>query len=143
MRRVRLLLLPLLLIPSGCLLLNPKAMDVYSPCHATASGNWRAHVSRISITTQKAPLHHTYLFVQGEVTAPEGDQVSLERGPVLQLAGPVQQIMVRTDGPGTGALATHPVQGRFKPLKRYGSISLRCGDGIIGTIKDVPRVEGQ
>src|SRR5439155_8238892 len=137
------LLFPLLLPLSGCLLLNPKAMDVYSPCHALSTGKWRAHVARIDISTQKAPLHHTYLFVEGEVTAPQGDEVSIERGPLQQLSAPVQQIMVRTDGPGTGAPVVHRVSGRFRPLKRYGAIAIRCGDGIVGTIADVPHLKDQ
>jgi hypothetical protein len=138
MRRAS-LTLPLLLLPSACLLGEPSDRIVYSPCHAFSSGDWRAHVARISITHQKAPLHRTYLFVEGEVMAPEGDDVSLDRGPVQHLASPVQQIMIRTDGPGTGRPVTQRVQGRFRPLRRYGSIDLRCGDGIVGRIREVPR----
>ena len=134
-----LLALPLLALPSACLLGQPGTNIVYSPCHATGSRGWQAHVARINVTTQKAPLHRTLLFVEGEVTAPESDTVTLERGPVSQLDKPVQQIMLRTDGPGTGAPATHRVRGRFKALKRYGSVAIRCGDGIVGTIRDVPR----
>lgn len=134
-----LIALPLLLLPTGCLLGQPATDIVYSPCHALGSRDWQAHVARIDISTQKAPLHRTFLFVEGEVTAPESDTVTLERGPVSQLDTPVQQIMVRTDGPGTGAPATHRVRGRFKALRRYGSVAIRCGDGIVGTIRDVPR----
>jgi hypothetical protein len=138
MRRT-LLTLPLLLMPSACLLGDPGDLMVYSPCHAVSTGNWRAHVARISITTQKAPLHRTFLFVEGDVTAPEGDSVSLDRGPVQHLAGTVQQIMVRTDGPGSGRLVTQHVEGRFRALKGYRSVAMRCGDGIVGTIRDIPR----
>ena len=60
-----------------------------------------------------------------------------------QLSAPVQQIMVRTDGPGTGAPVVHRVSGRFRPLKRYGAIAIRCGDGIVGTIADVPHLKDQ
>src|SRR3954466_7022391 len=94
-----LLAVPLLLLPGGCLLGWPSTNVVYSPCHAVSSGKWRAYVARVSVTKQKGPLHRPLLFVEGEVTAPESDAVSLERGPVSQLAQPVQQIMVRTDGP--------------------------------------------
>lgn len=137
MRRVLLLLL--LPLGSGCVLGEPADFTVYSPCHAVASGGWTAYVSRIDVSTQKAPLHRTFLFVEGQVTAPESDEVRLERGPVLQLDAPVQQIMIRTDGPGTGPAKTHRVRGRFKALKRYGTVALRCGDGIVGTIRQVPR----
>lgn len=138
MRRT-LLAIPLLLLPGGCLLGWPSTDVVYSPCHAVSSGQWRAYVQRVSVTTQKAPLHRTLLFVEGEVTAPESDAVSLERGPVSQLALPVQQIMIRTEGPGTGPPVVNRVRGRFRALRRYGSIALRCGDGIVGTIAEVPR----
>ncbi|MBV9930945.1 MAG: hypothetical protein JO013_08365 [Alphaproteobacteria bacterium] len=138
MRRA-LLTLPLLMLPSACLLGEPGDRIVYSPCHALATGGWRASVARISVTQQKAPLHRTFLFVEGEVTAPESDTVSLDRGPVQHLAGTVQQIFVRTDGPGTGRPVVQHVQGRFRALKHYGSVAIRCGDGIVGTIRDIPR----
>ena len=138
MRRLA-FLLPPLLAASGCTLGEPARSIVYSPCHAIGSRDWRAHVARISITTQKAPLHRTFLFVEGEVTAPESDEVSLERGPVTRLDQPVQQILIRTDGPGTGAPLAHRVRGRFRALGRYGSVAIRCGDGIVGTIREVPR----
>ena len=140
MRRA-LLTLPMLLLPSACLLGEPGDRIVYSPCHALGTGNWRAHVARINISLQKAPLHRTFLFVEGDVTAPEGDSVSLERGPVQHLAGTIQQIMVRTDGPGTGRPVVQHVQGRFRALRRYGAVAIRCGDGIVGTIRDVPRTD--
>ena len=134
-------LLSLLLLPlaSGCLLGEPGDRIVYSPCHAVSTDKWRAWVERRNISVQKAPLHRTFLFVEGEVTAPESDQVSLARGPVEQLDRPVQQILIRTDGPGTGAPVKREVRGRFRPLPTYGAIDLRCGDGIVGTIRDVPR----
>jgi hypothetical protein len=142
MRRI-LLALPLLAMPSACVLGEPGDLIVYSPCHALSTAKWKAHVERIDISVQKAPLHRTYLFVEGEVTAPESDSVTLERGPVQHLSGAVQQILVRTQGPATGTPVTHRVQGRFTPLKHYASISIRCGDGIVGTIADVPRIEDQ
>jgi hypothetical protein len=138
-----LLTLPLLLLPGGCLLGWPETDIVYSPCHAVASGKWRAYVERVSVTTQKAPLHRTFLFVEGEVTAPDGDSVSLERGPVQQLDAPVQQIMIRTEGSGAGAPVTQQVRGRFRALRRYGAVAIRCGDGIVGTIRDIPRRNAQ
>jgi hypothetical protein len=137
MRRIALLLL--LPAGSGCLLGEPGDRIVYSPCHAVATGGWTAWVERRDISTQKAPLHRTYLFVEGEVTAPESDVVSLERGPVQQLDVPVQQILIRTEGAGTGAPLKHRVRGRFKPLRRYGSVAIRCGDGIVGVVRTVPR----
>ena len=131
----------MLLLPSACLLGEPGDRIVYSPCHALGTANWRAHVARINISLQKAPLHRTFLFVEGDVTAPEGDSVSLERGPVQHLAGTIQQIMVRTDGPGTGRAVVQHVQGRFRALRRYGAVAIRCGDGIVGTIRDIPRTD--
>jgi hypothetical protein len=136
MRRAALLLL--IPLGCGCVLGEPGDRIVYSPCHALSTGGWKAWVERIDISTQKAPLHRTFLFVEGQVTVPESDAVRLARGPVLQLDAPVQQILVRTEGPGTGAPVTHRVSGRFKPLRRYGSIAIRCGDGIVGTVPEVP-----
>jgi len=134
-----LVMLPLLLLPSACVLGEPGDLVVYSPCRAVSTANWRAHVARINISHQKAPLHRTFLFVEGDVTAPEGTAVSLERGPVQHLAGTVQQIMVRTDGPEAGRPVTQHVEGRIGVPRRYDTVAIRCGDGIVGTIRDVPR----
>jgi hypothetical protein len=130
----------LLALPSGCLLGEPGDQIVYSPCHALAGANWRAWVERIDVSHQKAPLHRTYLFVQGDVTVPsDGWEASLARGPVQQLAAPVQQILVRTSGAGSGAPVVRRVSGRFRALPRYGAIAIRCGDGTLAIVRDVLR----
>jgi hypothetical protein len=132
------LALPVLL--SGCLLQQPADRIVYSPCHAVATANWRAWVERINVSRSKAPLHRSFLFVEGDVTvAGEGWQASLARGPVEQLGEPVQQLIIRTSGSGTGLPVVRHVAGRFAPLERYGAIAIRCGDGLVATIPVVPR----
>ena len=124
----------------GCVLDQPSNRTIYSPCHASATGHWRAWVETINISQSKVPLHRTFLFVEGQVTVPgEGWQASLDRGPVEQLGEPVQQVIVRTEGSGGGAPVVRRVTGRFAALKRYGSIAIRCGDGVVATVPDVPR----
>ena len=133
-------LLCLPVLTTGCLLEQPAERIVYSPCHATATANWRAWIETVNVSRSKAPLHRTFLFVGGDVTVPgEGWAVSLERGPVEQLREPVQQLIVRTSGSGAGAPVVRRVDGRFRPLRRYGSIAIRCGDSVIATIRDVAR----
>ncbi|MFL6861930.1 MAG: hypothetical protein ACJ8DZ_02910, partial [Allosphingosinicella sp.] len=81
------------------------------------------------------------LIVDGQVTVPsDGYSVSLERGPVEKLRDPVQQIMIRTEGAGEGDPRTMAVHGEFEALKRYGAVAIRCGDGTVGLIRDVPRI---
>lgn len=139
----RFLLAPLAVLPallSGCVLDEPAERIVYSPCHALGTGQWRAWVERVRDPSSLIYPHQTFLFVEGEVTVPgEGWSASLDRGAVQRLADPVQQIIVRTSGSGTGAAVVRHVAGRFKALKRYGSVSIRCGDGIVAAIPDVPR----
>jgi len=102
MRRA-LLTLPLLMLPSACLLGEPGDRIVYSPCHALATGGWRASVARISVTQQKAPLHRTFLFVEGEVTAPESDTVSLDRGRSSTSPAPSSRSSCGPTGPAPAA----------------------------------------
>jgi len=77
------------------------------------------------------------------VTVPsEGYAVSLDLGPVQKLDQPVQQILLRTEPPGgseTPARTEVHVSGAFPALKRYGAVTIRCGDGIVGIIKPVSR----
>ena len=136
-RRAAILLLPLL--AGGCL--HPPVVEdlVYSPCHAVSSGNWSAHVERIPDHHNRPVLKPT-LIVRGTVTVPgDGYAVSLDLGPVQKLDAPVQQIMVRTEGSGTQSPTTLAVSGAFPALKRYGAVTIRCGDGTLAIIKPVPR----
>jgi len=133
-------LLCLPVLATGCLLQQPGESIVYSPCHASATGNWRAWVETINVSRSKAPLHRTFLFVEGDVTLPgEGWSASLDRGPVEQLREPVQELIVRTSGAGAGTPVVRRVAGRFRPLRQYGAIAIRCGDARVATIRDVPR----
>jgi hypothetical protein len=134
---LRVLALPLLLLPSACLVKMDVADDVYSPCRATSSSGWTAHVERRQ-TAHGRPILKRWLIVEGKVTVPgEGYDVSLARGPVDKLREPVLQILVRTegpDGPASGDPVTHDVRGSFPYGKRFGSLRIRCGDGTLATI---------
>ena len=139
-RLASILVLPLL--AGGCLMLPVVEDPVYSTCHAIASSGWRAHVEYIP-DHHNRPIYKATLLVSGRVTVPsEGYSVSLDLGPVQRLDQPVQQIMVRTEPPsGTEAPARTevPVSGAFPALKRYGAVTIRCGDGTLAIIKPVPR----
>src|SRR3954454_2574388 len=140
MHRVFRAAIPLLsLLAGGCL--HPPVVEdaVYSPCHAVSAGDWSAHVERIP-DHHNRPVLKPILFVSGKVTVPgDGYAVSLELGPVQRLDAPVQQILVRTEGSGTGAPTKLNVSGAFPALKRYGAVTIRCGDGTLAIIKPVPR----
>jgi hypothetical protein len=132
----------LLLLPGGCLIPPPVTETVYLPCHATASSGWTAHVERIG-NGQPHPYVRSMVVVEGEVTVPSGGYaVSLADGPMDRLAKPLQQVLVRTDpppGPSTGALVTHRVRGVFELRKRATGVRIRCGDGTLAVLRDLPR----
>lgn len=135
-------ILSLPLLAGGCLMLPVVEEQVYSTCHAVGSSGWTAHVEYIP-DHHNRPVFKPTLLVSGRVTVPgEGYSVSLDLGPVQKLDAPVQQIMVRTDPPSatpSGAREEIAVSGAFPALKHYGAVNIRCGDGIIGIIKPVPR----
>ena len=134
--------LSLPLLAGGCLMLPVVEEPVYSTCHAVGSSDWSAHVERIP-DHHNRPIYKPTLIVSGRVTVPsDGYSVSLDLGPVRKLDGPVQQILVRTQppsGPAAQTLTTVDVRGAFPALKRYQSVHIRCGDGILAILKPVPR----
>jgi len=136
------LLLSLPLAAGGCLMLPVVEEPVYSTCHAVGSSDWTAHVERIP-DHHNRPILKPTLIVTGKVIVPsEGYSVSLDLGPVRKLDAPVQQILVRTEppaGPAGQALTTEDVRGAFPALKRYGAVTIRCGDGTLAIIKPIPR----
>jgi hypothetical protein len=140
LRVAAILLLPL--ATAGCLALPTVEETVYSPCHALSSADWSAHVERIP-DHHNRPLLKRTLIVTGKVTVPsDGYAVSLDVGPVERLDAPVQQILLRTtppDTPTSQTPATLDVRGAFPALKRYGAVTIRCGDGVVAIIKPVPR----
>ncbi len=130
----------LLLLSSACVVKTPLAETIYSPCHVLGSSDWKAHVEIFPNAAPK-PYLRRKLIVTGKVTtAGGGFSVSLAEGPVSRLDEPVQQILVRTEGSAEAGAApvTHDVRGVFPGMKHYGGVAIRCGDGIIAEIKDVP-----
>ena len=129
----------LLLLPAACAVNTSVPKAVYSPCHVLGSSGWQARVE-IFPNNHPDPYLRRKLVVTGKVTTAAGVYASLAPGPVSRLDRPVQQILVRTEGSaeaGSAAVA-HNVRGVFPALKDYGGVELRCGDGIIGHIRDVP-----
>jgi hypothetical protein len=119
---------------------TPEPEPIYSACHVLGSSDWQARVE-IYPTASPKPYLRRKLVVTGKVTtAGGGFYVSLAEGPVSRLDDPVQQILVRTeDSTEAGAApVVHNVRGVFPALKRYGGVAIRCGDGIIAEIRDVP-----
>jgi hypothetical protein len=128
-----------LTLPAGCALDGPVREAGYAPCHVLGSSDWTAHVE-ITATASPIPYLRRKLVVTGRVTTVSGYYASLAEGPVSRLDQPVQQIRVRTEGsaePGAGRVV-HNVRGVFPAIKRYGGVAIRCGDGIIAEIRDVP-----
>jgi hypothetical protein len=131
--------LPALLILASCYP-TPVAETVYLPCHVLSSSDWKARVE-IFPSAHPKPILRRRLIVTGKViVAGNGYSVTLERGPVAKLEDPIQQVLVRTEGSleADPVPVTHNVRAVLPALKRYGGVAIRCGDGLIGEIKDVP-----
>ena len=123
----------------GCVVPVPE--PYYSRCDALGSSDWKAEV-QVFLSTHPKPVRTRRLVVTGRVQVPTGGySVSLERGPVARLDPPVQQLMVHTTapaGPATQAVTTHRVRIEVPALRRYGAVEIRCGDGVVARITDVP-----
>jgi hypothetical protein len=134
-------ILTLPLLAGGCV---PPVVEelVYSTCHAVGSSGWTARVDYVPDPHHR-PAFNAILMVSGRVTVPsDGYAVSLDLGPVQTLDAPVQQILVRTRPPSrteTPARTEVAVSAAFPALKRYGAVTIRCGDGTLAIIKPVPR----
>lgn len=129
----------LLMVPAGCALDGPIRETGYAPCHVLGSSDWKAQVE-FSSTSSPIPYLRRRLVVTGKVTTKAGYYASLAEGPVARLDEPVQQVRVRTEGSpeAGGRPVTHNVRGVFPAIKRYGGVAIRCGDGIIAQISEVP-----
>jgi hypothetical protein len=129
----------LFFLPPACAVNTSVPKTVYSACHVLGSSDWQARVE-IFPNNNPDPYLRRKLVVTGKVTTAAGIYPSLAPGRVTRLDEPVQQIRVRTEGTaeaGAGPVA-HNVRGVFPALKNYGGVEIRCGDGIIGQIRDVP-----
>ncbi|HEX8624950.1 MAG TPA: hypothetical protein VF782_07705 [Allosphingosinicella sp.] len=129
----------LLALPAGCAIDGPVREEGYAPCQVLGSSDWKAQVE-FSSTSSPIPYLTRKLVVTGKVTTARGYYASLAQGPVARLDEPIQQVRVRTEGkaePG-GPPVVHNVRGEFPAIDRYGGVAIRCGDGIIAEIRDVP-----
>lgn len=126
-------------LPAGCSIDAPANRTDYAPCKVLGSSDWKAHVEFAS-TSSPIPYLTRKLVVTGKVTTASGLHASLAEGPVARLDEPIQQVRVRTEGsaePG-GAPVVHNVRGVFPAIDRYGGVAIRCGDGIIAEVREVP-----
>ncbi|HEX8481637.1 MAG TPA: hypothetical protein VF650_07035 [Allosphingosinicella sp.] len=129
----------ILALPAACALDGPVRDTGYSACQVMASSDWKAQVE-LDPTASPVPYLRRKLVVTGKVTTAGGYRPSLYEGPVARLDEPIQQVMVRTEGsPEAGAApVVHNVRAIFPAMKRYGGVAIRCGDGIIAEIREVP-----
>jgi hypothetical protein len=127
-----------LLLPAACAVNTSVPRTLYSACHVLGSSDWQARVEIFPNDTPK-PYLRRKLVVTGKVTTAAGVYASLAPGPVSRLDQPVQQILVRTEGTAEAGAApvVHNVRQVVPALKSYGGVEIRCGDGIIGRIRDV------
>lgn len=129
----------ILALAAGCAADTQVRDTEYAPCKVLGSSDWKAQVE-FSSTSSPIPYLTRKLVVTGKVTTAAGYHASLSEGPVARLDVPIQQVRVRTEGsaqPG-GAPVVPNVRGVFPAIKRYGGVAIRCGDGIIAEIREVP-----
>lgn len=128
-----------LMLPAGCALDGPVRETGYAPCHVLRTSDWKAQVE-FSSTASPIPYLTRKLVVTGKVTTAGGYYASLAEGPVARLDEPIQQVRVRTEGSAEAGAApvTHDVRGVFPAIERYGGVAIRCGDGIIAEIREIP-----
>jgi hypothetical protein len=139
--KVILLCLPLLgLGLSGCVV--PLPDPVYSTCRGTSGGDWQARVD-LEPRWRGGDPKKRVLVVSGKVNVPDGVEPRLDLGPREKFAGPIQQVLVRTEGeaaPGA-PLVAREVRGRFAQVKHFTAVRIRCGDANfaeIDTIVEAP-----
>jgi hypothetical protein len=129
----------LLLLPVACSVTPPVEEKIYSSCRVLGSSDWKAEVELYAASSSPIPYLRRRLIVTGKVTTAAGVQADIAQGPVSQLDQPVQQVLVRTEGRAeAGAPVTQNVRAVMPAMDRYGGVAIRCGDGIIAEIRDVP-----
>jgi hypothetical protein len=137
--KFRILSLAAALPLAACLMAPPLPETIYAPCHVGGSSDWKARVE-IFPSAHPKPILRRMLVVTGRVRVAAGAGASLDRGPVARLDDPVQQVLVRAGAPLKNGEATEMrnVRGVFPALRAYGGVEIRCGDGIIAQISNVP-----
>jgi hypothetical protein len=131
--------LPLLLaglVLGGCVT-KPDRETFYTPCKAIETRDWSAHLEVSKEGIFPFPTE-VALVVSGTVTVPTGGyELAIDKGPLVALEPPVQQVLLRTtapDGMATQAITEERVRGSMPFDKRAKSVAIRCGDATIARI---------
>lgn len=131
-------LLPLMLAAStaGCVV--PVDEPVYSTCRGSSGGDWRASIELVPRFRGGDPKKRV-LVVSGKVRVADGIEPALNLGPVEKYGEVTQQVLVRTDGNAAAdaPMVTRQVSARFTPVKRFGAVRIRCGDGSFAEIDNL------
>ena len=121
---------------SGCVV--PLPDPVYSTCRGVSGGDWHARVD-LEPRWRGGDPRKRVLVVSGKINLPEGIEPSLDLGPREKFTGPIQQVLVRTEGSAeAGApLVPREVRGRFAQVKAFTAVRIRCGDANFAVIDPV------
>ncbi|HEY0086046.1 MAG TPA: hypothetical protein VGB65_09070 [Allosphingosinicella sp.] len=121
---------------SGCVT-TPDRKVLYTPCKAIETRDWSAHLE-VSKEGKFPFPEEVALVVSGTVTVPTGGfELAIDKGPLVALDPPVQQVLLRTaapDGMATQAITEERVRGSMPFDKRAKSVAIRCGDATIARI---------
>ena len=105
-------------------------------CGITGSSGWAAWVNAMP-----GPNARPTLIVTGKATVPTGGYRFAWRDMRVMESYPVQVAVdlqaVPPAGPATQAVVTHDVRGQWPISPPVGSVTVRCGDTVLGRISPV------
>ena len=105
-------------------------------CPVVSSSQWNAWVNAMP-----GPNAQPRLIATGKVTVPTGGYTFRWGGPRVMESYPVQVsvelIPVPPGGPATQALTTHDVRGEWPMSPPVGSLTVTCGDKVLGRVSPV------
>lgn len=123
-----------MLTAAGCQTVPPP---VPQSCPVVASSDWQAWVNAMP-----GPNAQPTLIATGRVTVPTGGYTFRWGSPRVMESYPVQVsvplIAVPPSGAATQAVQTHEVRGEWPMSPPVGSLTITCGDRILGRVSPVP-----
>ena len=114
----------------------PTPATVSQSCLATESRDWQAWVNAMP-----GPNAQPRLIVTGKFTAPSGGYSYRWGAPKVMESYPVQVavqlIPIPPSGYASDALVEHDVRGEWPMSPPVGSLTITCGDTVLGRVSPV------
>ena len=124
------------LLLAGCQTTSPAPPTMSQSCLATDSRDWQAWVNAMP-----GPDARPKLIVTGKYTAPSGGYTYRWGGLRVMESYPVQVsvqlIPIPPSGYASDALVEHEVRGEWLASPPIGSLTVTCGDMVLGRVSPV------